>query len=874
MKRIIPPIMLLACVLLPAYATHNRAGEITLTQVAEMTYEIHITTFTYTLSQADRNRLEVQWGDNTFSYADRVSIDRLPHYYQKNVYITQHTYPGPGVYEIVVQDPNRNQGVKNIPNSVNVVFSIKTTILINPAVGNNSSPILLNYPIDRAAYGQVFIHNPAAYDPDGDSISYKLTVCTEKDGRPIEGYTLPPSSDTLYVDPITGDLTWITPSDTGIYNIAIDIEEWRHGVKIGNIVRDMQIEVYNTDNHAPVQSVPDNYCVEAGRTIAFDVVANDQDNDSIKQGAYGGPFEVAQNPATFHVDEGTAALGFSRARFVWNTDCSHVRKQTYTAVFKAEDSNPETPLVDIRNVNIKVIGPAPGTPSLIPGSNSVTVTWPEDPCASVRDYRIYRKIGPAGYVPDTCATGIPAVTGYQLIGETGSRSDTIFVDDNKGKGLEQGNEYCYVIVSEYPDGALSYPSGENCTPLVEGAPSILEVSVLEHTQNGTIRLAWARPEKLDTIPATGPFEYIIYRSHDLLGKQMQQVDAFVPASLDDTAWIDTEVDATAYPWSYSVELYNDAPGNRFLIGRPESASSLYPELKGTDNSVEILMRKNVPWINYDYTIYRFNSTSQTFDSIGFTTTDSFVDKGLTNNTEYCYRVTSTGWRILDGKLYENINFSHEACTTPIDSIKPCPPDLEGYSVCDEDYNHLSWNYPDQPPCSEDVTGYRLYYSPTQTESPREIVRFEEKYDTAYNHFPENTLTGCYVVTAVDSVGNESVPSVRLCLDECSNYVLPNVFSPNNDGQNDVYRPLRTSYVDHVDMRIFNRWGILVYKTDDPDINWDGKILGSDRLVSPGVYYYICDVYEYRLSGIEVNALTGFIYVYSGDENKPPALETK
>ncbi|MCK4748483.1 MAG: hypothetical protein KAT15_15635, partial [Bacteroidales bacterium] len=76
--------------LLPSLtATHNRAGEITLTQIDDLTYEITITTFTYTLSRADRNRLEVQWGDNTFSYADRISITKLPNFYQKNVYITQ-----------------------------------------------------------------------------------------------------------------------------------------------------------------------------------------------------------------------------------------------------------------------------------------------------------------------------------------------------------------------------------------------------------------------------------------------------------------------------------------------------------------------------------------------------------------------------------------------------------------------------------------------------------------------------------------------------------------------------------------------------------------------------------------------------------------
>jgi len=857
---------------LPLHATHNRAGEITLTQLDELTYQINITTFTYTLSQADRPDLEVQWGDNTFSFAPRVEITKLPYYYQKNVYITQHTFPGPGVYEIVVQDPNRNDGVKNIPNSVNVIFSIKTTILINSDLGPNSTPVLLNPPIDRAAYGQIFIHNPAAYDPDGDSLSYKLTICTELDGRPIEGYTLPPASDTLFINPYTGDLTWITPSDSGKFNIAIDVEEWRNGVKIGNIVRDMQIDVYNTDNHAPVQTEPGDYCIEAGNVLGVDIVATDEDGDSIFMWATGGPFVVEVSPATYVVDQATVTTGYSKARFEWKTDPSHVREQYYTVVFKAEDSNFETPLVDIRNMNIKVLGPSPDMPSLIPGSNTVTVTWPADTCLPVTGYQIYRKDGPAGYVPDSCFGGVPSETGYSLIGNTDSRLDTLFVDDNNGSGLPQGNEYCYMIVSVYPDGALSFPSPENCTPLVEGSPSLMEVSVIDHSTSGTIRVAWAKPKGLDTIPANGPYEYIIYRSDDLLGNNMAQVGSFSTADLNDTMWLDAAVNTTLYPWSYQVELYNDEPGNRFRIGEPESASSLYPDLIGGDNQIIIQHRKNVPWINYDYTIYRLNQGTGTYDSIGFTTDDVYTDVGLTNGVEQCYRITSTGWRLLGGVLYENSNFSHTACTTPIDTIPPCPPSLKGYSLCDSMYNHLWWTFTD-PSCAEDVVGYKLYYSPTFEESPQLIAEFNNRDDTLYNHYPENTLSGCYLVTAVDSFNNESEPSVRLCLDECSNFVLPNVFSPNGDGINDLYRPQRTSYVERVEMTIFNRWGTQVYYTEDPDINWDGKVNNSDRLVSQGVYYYICDVYEYRLTGIEVYGLTGFIYVYSGEDNDV-FIETK
>ena len=53
-------------------ATHNRAGEITYVQLSDLTYGITITTFTYTLSFADRPQLDVEWGDNTISTAQQA----------------------------------------------------------------------------------------------------------------------------------------------------------------------------------------------------------------------------------------------------------------------------------------------------------------------------------------------------------------------------------------------------------------------------------------------------------------------------------------------------------------------------------------------------------------------------------------------------------------------------------------------------------------------------------------------------------------------------------------------------------------------------------------------------------------------------------
>ncbi|MBX3101674.1 MAG: gliding motility-associated C-terminal domain-containing protein [Bacteroidetes bacterium] len=64
-------------------------------------------------------------------------------------------------------------------------------------------------------------------------------------------------------------------------------------------------------------------------------------------------------------------------------------------------------------------------------------------------------------------------------------------------------------------------------------------------------------------------------------------------------------------------------------------------------------------------------------------------------------------------------------------------------------------------------------------------------------------------------------------------VLPNVFTPNNDGINDLWPGTQLPWPSGVDIQIFNRWGVLIYQGKN---QWDGKSNGRD--VPEGVYYYI------------------------------------
>ena len=126
-----------------------------------------------------------------------------------------------------------------------------------------------------------------------------------------------------------------------------------------------------------------------------------------------------------------------------------------------------------------------------------------------------------------------------------------------------------------------------------------------------------------------------------------------------------------------------------------------------------------------------------------------------------------------------------------------------------------------------------------------------------------TIAGCYYVTAVDSIpyNNESEPSDSVCMDNCPIYELPNVFSPNGDGVNDLYHALFPyRYVDKVRFTAYNRWGLEMFHTEDPDINWDGTNQKNGAVLPDGVYFYKCDVDVIRLSGIETIELQGFIHL--------------
>lgn len=847
----------------PLMATHQRAGEISFKYISGLTYEITIVTYSFAPSPADRYELEINWGDNTSNILQRSngSLSQLGYTgeivgpdIKKNLYTGIHTFPGSATYKITLEDPNRNYGIQNIPNSVEVPLFIETQLIINPFIGKNSSPQLLLPPIDQGCVNQPFLHNPGAYDPDGDSLSFRFIACRGAGGDNIPGFQLPNQVGTntgslFTINAITGEILWQNPQMQGEYNIAFLIEEWRNGLKIGHITRDMQITIVTCENEAPIILPISDTCIEAGTTLNFTVAASDADLNGIKLTAAGAPLQIV-NPAVF-----TAlfdSIGHNTGTFSWATTCSHVRKNPYQVYFKATDNDKPVNLFDLKSMNITVVGPAPKNLTAAALGNSIQLKWTKNRCTNVSGYKIYRRNGFYGYIAGYCETGVPAYTGYQLIA-TIKTTDTLFADNELSRGID----YCYMVVATYPDGAESYASIEACSQLKKDVPVITNISIQETgVSDGRIYLAWSKPTELDLMQTPGPYKYLIYRSNDLNGTDFKLIDSLT--SINDTTYFDDQLNTNDHGSNYRIDFLNNTPGNRFLVGSSQKASSEYISISPGDKKLRINVNFFVPWTNEKFVIYRKNATTLLFDSIGTSITPNYIDYDRINGKSYCYKAKVIGTYGTAGITDPLINFSQEACAIPIDNEVPCTPNLKVEADCDNFQNLLTWESP-QSDCPSDIAKYIIYYQPPLAEN---FVPLDSIQTLSYTHSNLSTIAGCYIVASVDSVGNRSAMSDTICIDNnaCGTYQLPNIFTPNGDERNDFFVPFPYSGVEKIDLQIVNRWGNLIFSTQDPAIKWDGKIQGTNQLVSDGVYYYVCDVYELTLNGTVKRTLRGSVTV--------------
>ncbi len=898
-------------------ATHNRAGEITYRWLSGFTYEIILVTYTADGDNiADRCQDTIDFGDSFKAVVARMNGplgstdcgpltpkgDVLKVNFKKNIYKTVHTYGGYGIYKISMFDRNRNAGVLNIPNSVNQPFYLETYLIINQFGGPNSSPILDFPPLDNACNKQCFYHNPGAHDPDGDSLSYELTTCKGEDGfgnigLTIPGYTFPNviGGGSFSINATTGTITWCAPQINGEWNAAFLIKEWRKNNDgtyelVGYVMRDMQITVGPCANTPPVIVTLYDTCVVAGTLLTRTIKAIDNDMlplpapqvpyQLITLSAAGGPFACPTPTATFAAagNQPSPALGF----FSWQTSCIHIRKSPYQVTIKASDNWSPTNLVDFKTFNITVVAPPPKNLSALPLGTSIVLKWNKTSCNNITGnkiiyYTIYRKSDCNPWTHGNCETGVPASSGFSYIGRTPTGSDTTFTDSNGGIGLSHGINYSYLVVAVYNDGsslgagAQSYASNQVCVQLKRDVPILTNVDVITTgSATGKIFVRWVKPlaglTNLDTIAVPGPYEFRLFYKKGIGGTYSQVYSITEPnfSSLNklvDTTFTHNNIDTQSDYGFYKLSFY----ANGIFVGSAQTASSVFLTLTPSDRKVKLTWNHFVPWVNYKYYIYRLVPGGIVYTFLDSTAKLVYTDtNGLANRATYCYKILSKGQYSDPTIAKPLLNNSQEACAQPVDLTVPCAPTLKIISDCQTGLGQLIWNNPNHS-CSDDVLKYYIYFKPTEDGDLTLIDSVKILSDTIYAFDKPNSIAGCYVVTAIDSSNNESLKGEAVCVDNCPEFDLPNIITLNDDGINDFFKAIRVKYIKDIDLYVYNRWGLLVYKTTDPYFKWDGKPISSalplnDGTVSEGTYFYICQANEIRVAGIKARYLKGFLQI--------------
>jgi len=383
--------------------------------------------------------------------------------------------------------------------------------------------------------------------------------------------------------------------------------------------------------------------------------------------------------------------------------------------------------------------------------------------------------------------------------------------DTLDQGVDTGAPHCYRIIVENLCGTRAplAPSEIHCTIdlSTQAATERVEVS-------WTPYVGWSRVE-----------QYLLYRT--ILGSSSDgELIATLPGDL--TTYTDTDM------YCYDQYEYKvTALGGRGLSSQSDTAQAIPDHLAPTiPHHMERVSVENDDFllVEWDELILAQGASvlverdagngyqsifMQPYDQSNFKYQDVEVD---VQEKSYAYRV-----------------FSIDSCgdITPAGRI--------GKSILLEvqtngRINTLIWTpYEGWP---QGVAAYRIEIYDEARNQYQVLARLlGDQTQYTDQAFERRQIQNCYrIVAEAQHRENYESTSNEVCNLQKPKLTAPNAFTPNGDGQNDVFT-LEGLFLGEVEMQIFNRWGILVYRTESLDLSWDGYARSGGP--SPeGVYTFV------------------------------------
>lgn len=263
------------------FATHAQSADITYQCLGGNQYRINVSFYRDCAGVAAPNTVGVNLSAASCTQNSNVTLTRLAGTGQDvtqvcNTITTQcngGNYPGVQEYKytavvtLAAQCTDwvfsfslccRNNAINTInnPGGENIYVEAKLNNLNFPC---NNSPSFTIPPVSYPCIGQTSCFNHGVIEPDGDSLYYSLlspATGPTTSVTYIGGYSANQpliSSPAVTFNPFTGDIC-MTPSMLEVTVLAVKVEEWRNGVFVGSVVRDIQLRTVMCNNNVPTVS--------------------------------------------------------------------------------------------------------------------------------------------------------------------------------------------------------------------------------------------------------------------------------------------------------------------------------------------------------------------------------------------------------------------------------------------------------------------------------------------------------------------------------------------------------------------------------------------------------------------------------------------
>ena len=739
----------------------------------------------------------------------------------------------------------RNGAITNIPNPGTYGMYVEAH-LNNTLAACDHAPTFTSIPVPYICANQTFNYNQGAVDADGDSLVYTMINPMDAGGvnvpynSPFNAtYPLSTNTGTVVFDPLTGQLT-MTPNATQITIMAIRVDEYRNGVLIGSTMRDIQLVVLACNNTPPlllsggiqnqqggVNQGPMAVDICPGQSISFYVAVTDTNAaDTIL--AYSNIAAVIPG-ATFNIVGGdTVTASFSWTPTIADTGfyvftytvqdnaCPIYGQQVFSFIINVPASTSAGPDLSIcypqTSVQLHAVGGTQFVWTPNTGLSNDSISNPVATPTATTTYIVTSDLSSSCHNTDTVVVFVlPALSLNPVANPDTICSGTQVHLFSNISGGSAGN---YNV--SWTDNSGGFSSSQTNPFVNPVSTTIYYLSVTSGQcaqSDSTSVYVWPIPSSTFNASPSG----VCIHQHTTIQYTGDTGPGF------NYNWNFNGAQVVSGTSSGPYDLYWNNSGTKTItvvvtdpFGCTSSTSitvTVFPDPVASFTAS--------PLNGCDPLTVQFNNTS----SGGATYVWTFGDNSATNTQQNPSHTYSAG--DFDITL---IATSSNGCSDTITTnsmVHVIPPPTASFTTNAD--NTIRY----------DLTQASFTFTNTSVNADTYLWLFgDNETSTDFNPNHTYTDTGHFVVTliAYNAFCSDTFRFSYIVVYEFDQIYFPTAFSPNNDGQNDVFHELGLEGVTTLNYRVYNRWGQLVFETSDPSQSWDGTYNGVDAEVGVYVYY--------------------------------------